>query len=190
MIPNSDIIQVDILKYILSTLKEYNFEYLSKYFNNIKMYDKDIQLENVDVLDYLYRLNSIYQDNNLQILLNYINSVEPIISNSYMSFPKLFNFNIKYILDVNNFTKFDLYLTCYSRDIIEYNDIIKQYNIPNIIDISSIKDYIIKYNDLNINNLKISDKRYLIYYLKQIDKISKLVVKIEELYNDYYDLKI
>ena len=190
MIPNGNIIQVDILKYILPILKEYDFEYLSKYFNNVKMYDKDIQLENVDVLDYLYRLNLIYQDNNLQILLNYINSVEPIISNSYISYPKLFNFNIKYILDVNNFTKFDLYLICYSRDILEYNDIIKQYNIPNIINISSIKDGIIKYNNSDITNLKISDKRYLIYYLKQIDEISRLVVKIEELYNGYYDLKI
>ena len=55
MIPNGNIIQVDILKYILPILKEYDFEYLSKYFNNVKMYDKDIQLENVDVLDYLYR---------------------------------------------------------------------------------------------------------------------------------------
>ena len=179
----------DISKYVNPILEEYNLEYLKKYFKNgIMLYEDDYNQynQNINVLDYLNFLNLKYKDPNMDIILNYIDNKIVYIKNNNSI--KSFYFRINYNLDLTNISKLDIYLILYSKDISNFNSIIKKYNIPDNTYYKGNKLY--KYNNIDILNLSISDKRYIMHYLKNSIDLYELIQDIEENYSKYYDLHL
>lgn len=178
----------NISKYINPVLEEYNLEYLKKYFENgIMLYEDDYNQynQNINILDYLNFLNLKYWDSNMNIILNYIDNKTIYIKDNNI---KSFSFRINYSLDLTNISKLDIYLILYSKDISNFNNIIKKYNIPDNIYYKGNK--LNKYNNINILDLSISDKRYIMYYLKNNIDLYNLIQDIEENYSKYYDLHL